>query len=82
MLLVVEVADSSLRYDRAEKVPRYGRAGVPETWLVDVEAGTLTAYTDSGPEGYAQQQVWRQGERLNASRVPDLDLAVNDLFGE
>ena len=46
VLLVVEAADSSLRYDRLEKIPRYGGAGVPETWLVDIAAGTVTAYTD------------------------------------
>ena len=49
VLLVVEAADSSLRYDRLEKIPRYGRAGVPETWLVDVTAGT--AYAGPGPGG-------------------------------
>ena len=37
VLLVVEVADSSLRYDRAEKLPRYGRAAIRETSLVEVE---------------------------------------------
>ena len=82
VLVVVEVADSSLRYDRAEKVPRYGRAGIPETWLVDVEAGTVTVYTDPGPAGYARQQVQRRGERMVASSVPDLALAVDDIFGE
>ena len=82
VLVVVEVADSSLRYDRAEKVPRYGRAGIPETWLVDVEAGMVTAYTDPGPDGYARQQVRHRGERMVASSVPDLGLAVDDIFGE
>ena len=82
VLVVVEVADSSLRYDRAEKVPRYGRAGIPETWLVDVEAGTVTAYTDPGPEGYARQQVRQRGEQMVASSVPELRLAVDDIFGE
>ncbi len=82
VLVVVEVADSSLRYDRAEKVPRYGRAGIPETWLIDVEAGTVTVYTDPGPEGYARRRVRQQGERMVASSVPDLGLAVDDLFGE
>ena len=82
VLLVVEVADSSLRYDRSEKVPRYARAGIPETWLVDVEAGTVTVHTHPGPEGYAQRHVRRRGERLTASRVPDLGLAVDDIFGE
>ena len=82
VLLVVEVADSSLRYDRAEKVPRYAKAGIPEAWLVDVEAGTVTAYTEPGPEGYARQQTRRRGEQLVASGVPDLRLSVDDLFGE
>ena len=81
VLVVVEVADSSLRYDRAEKVPRYGGAGIPETWLVEVEAGTITVYTEPGPEGYARQQVRRRGERVVASGVPDLRLAVDDIFG-
>ena len=82
VLLVVEVADSSLRYDRSEKVPRYARAGIPETWLVDVEACTVTAYTHPGPEGYAQRHVRRRGERMGASSVPKLGLAVDDVFGE
>lgn len=43
------VADSSLRYDRTQKVPRYARADVPEARLVDVEAGTVTVYTEAGP---------------------------------
>ena len=43
------MADSSLRYDRTRKVPPYyARAGVPEAWLVDVEAGTVTVYTEPG----------------------------------
>ena len=82
VLLVIEVADSSLRYDRAEKTPRYGRAGIPETWLVDIEAGTVTAYTEPGPQGYARQQVRRRGERLAAASVPNFGLAVDDVFGE
>ena len=81
VLLVIEVADSSARYDRAEKAPRYGRAGIPETWLVDVEAGAVTAYAGPGPEGYARQRVRRRGERMVAASVPDLDLAVDDVFG-
>ena len=81
VLLVVEVADSSVRYDRAEKAPRYGRAGIPETWLVDVEAGAVTVYADPGLEGYARQQVRRRGERMVSASVPNLDLAVDDVFG-
>jgi len=40
-LLVVEVSDSTLRYDRSVKVPLYGRHGIPEVWIVDLETGQL-----------------------------------------
>ncbi len=82
ILLVIEVADSSLRYDRLEKVPRYGKAGIPEAWLVDVEARTVTVYTGSGPDGYARQQVRRRGDRLAATSVPALEFLVDDVFGQ
>ena len=80
ILLVVEVADSSLRYDRTQKVPRYGKAGIPETWLVDIEAGEVTINTEPGPEGYAKQQTLSRGSRLTATRVPNLALSVDDIF--
>ena len=82
VLLVVEVADSSLRYDRLEKVPRYGRAGIPETWLVDVEARAVTVHSGPGPDGYAQQKLRKRGDRLAAASVPALGFPVADVFGE
>lgn len=41
ILLVVEIADSSLDYDRNQKFPRYAAAGIPEGWLLDLTAGIL-----------------------------------------
>lgn len=81
LLLVIEVADSSQQFDRGEKVPRYGKAGVPETWLVEVSARTVTAYTGPGPEGYARERVLRCGERITAGAVAELDFPVDDIFG-
>ncbi len=49
ILLVVEVADSSLRYDRTEKMPRYAGAGIPEAWLVDVAGGAVIVSTSPAP---------------------------------
>lgn len=80
--IVVEVADSSLRYDRLEKVPRYGSSGIPETWLADAEARTVTVYTGPGAQGYAQRHVRRRGDKLTATGVPDLGLPVDAVFGE
>lgn len=81
ILLVIEVADTSLRYDRREKTPRYGRAGIPETWIVDVDARAVTVHTGPGPDGYAQQQVRREGDELVGTSVPELRFAVADIFG-
>ena len=80
ILLVIEVADSSLRFDRAEKVPRYGRAGIPESWLVDLEAETVTAYTGPGPNGYAREQLCRRGDTIAATGVPEIGLRVDEMF--
>ncbi len=80
VLLAIEVADSSLHYDRVEKVPRYGKAGIPETWLVDVAAQTVTVYTGPGPEGYAREQVLRGGERISATAIAELGFPIDDIF--
>lgn len=80
ILLVVEVADSSLLYDRAEKMPRYAQAGIPEAWLVDVAAREVTIYSVPQPDGYAQQRVVRRGEPIVSATVAALRLPSSALF--
>ena len=82
VLLVIEVSDSSLHYDRAEKVPRYGKAGIPETWLVDLAARTVTVYTGPGATGYAGARVLQRADTIAATAAPGLCLPVADVFGE
>ncbi|WP_295392884.1 Uma2 family endonuclease [uncultured Thiodictyon sp.] len=53
VLLLIEVADSSLRYDREVKLPRYARGGIPEAWLVDLGGNRLHIYRAPGANGYA-----------------------------
>jgi Uma2 family endonuclease len=65
VLLVVEVADSSIDFDRNVKAYVYARSGVPEYWLVDLNDDTVVRY--ALPEGDAYQQV----ERLD----PDVRVA-------
>lgn len=80
ILLVVEVGDSSLRHDRAVKAPRYGKAGIPETWLVDPAAETVTVLTGPGRDGYVHRQVHRRGDAIAATAVPALTVPVEALF--
>lgn len=55
VLLVVEVAESSLRYDREIKIPLYFRYGIPEVWLVDLANNQLIMFRR--PEGGAYQEL-------------------------
>ncbi len=78
--LVIEVADSSLHTDRAEKLPLYATAGFPEVWLVDVSDRAV--FVHRGPRGEAWSQVFRVGEEGEVALLafPDVVIAVGPLF--
>lgn len=80
-LLVVEVGDTSARFDRVVKAPLYARSGVPEVWLVDVVADEVRVLRAPGPEGYTDDAVKRRGEVISPGAFPDLVLRVDDVLG-
>lgn len=81
VLLVVEVADSSLRYDRAEKLPRYARAGIPEAWLVDAAGRAVAVRTGPGAGGYARERIFRPGAAMESAAVAGLRVTVDEIVG-
>jgi len=80
VLLLVEVADSSLAYDRDVKVPLYGRCGIPEVWLVDL-TGDAVIYRQPSPLGYQSVERRRRGDTLSPEALPHIRLAVEALLG-
>ena len=82
VLLVIEVADSSLLYDQVEKAPRYAAAGIPEAWLVDVSGETVTVCTEPGPSGYTEERLLRRGEEVASATVTGFRLPVDAIFGD
>ncbi|HEY7067278.1 MAG TPA: Uma2 family endonuclease [Chloroflexota bacterium] len=80
-LLVIEVADSSERYDRQVKVPLYARSGIPEVWLVNLIAGTVTIYREPGPTGYAKVVVASGDDVLSPVAFPDFCLTAAHILG-
>jgi len=76
ILLLIEVADSTLRFDRDIKLGRYARVGIPEVWLLDVKARTLQRFRGPGPTGYGDRD---QIADLTALPVPGLDSVRLDL---
>jgi Uma2 family endonuclease len=81
VLLLVEVSDTTLRYDRERKVPLYARHGIAEVWLVDLAGQIVTAYGDPGDKGYRSARTYRRGDRLSPLAFPDRPLAVDDVLG-
>ena len=80
-LLVVEVADTSLTYDRTVKLPMYARSGVREAWLVDLSRDRVEVHQEPGPDGYRRVEVRERGGRLVPGAFPDLSFTVDQLLG-
>jgi Uma2 family endonuclease len=73
VLLVIEVADSSLDFDREVKLPLYARAGIPEFWLVNLVDDTLEFHSDPSPDGtYAHCNVLSADGLVATSLLPGI----------
>jgi Uma2 family endonuclease len=81
VLLVVEIADSSVRYDREIKAPLYARHGIPEYWLIDVPARSIEAYSEPDTEKGCYRDVRMVAEGWLAPRgFPDVVLDMRALL--
>jgi Uma2 family endonuclease len=80
ILLLVEVADSSIGFDRGTKLPLYARCGIPEAWLVDLIKGVLEVHRDPARDGYRSVQRLRQGDRIAPQAFPDFVIAVESIL--
>ena len=81
VLLVVEIAETSLDYDRRVKVPQYARALIPEVWIVDVRGGAIEQYADPGAGAYRAVRRLGRGEEIISVAVPGLRLPVEAIVG-
>jgi len=81
ILLVIEVAETSERYDRRTKAPLYARFGIPELWIVDLNRRRITRYLDPTADGYQSTRIYRRGETLSPLAFPNLMVPVVDILG-
>lgn len=81
VLLLVEVADTSLGYDRTEKADLYASAGVTEYWLADVERQRVFVHTGPTPSGYARVEIRDRGDTWTSTALPQLAVSGKDIFG-
>jgi len=79
-LLVVEVADQSLRHDRGHKIPIYAAAGIPEAWILNLRKKLLEIYRQPEDGSYRVRMVLRAGDFISPVTCPEVSLPVVDLL--
>ncbi len=81
VLLLIEVSDSTLRYDRKVKLPLYAQAGIPEVWIVDVNGQRLTRYSQPSGDSYQLVRRAKRGQVLASTTIPEFMLPFEIPFG-
>jgi Uma2 family endonuclease len=76
VLLAVEVADSSLYYDRGRKLGVYAAFGVPEVWVINANSLVTHVYRHLGAEGYGTQVDFGPAEEIGSTRVPAIRMCL------
>ena len=81
VLLAVEVADTSIDYDREVRLPLYAQAGLPEVWLIDLQESRIEVYARPQGGTYQQRVEVTANATLTSPTIPQLALAAADLLG-
>ena len=80
VFLLIEVSDSTLEADQENKLPAYGRAGVPEVWIVNLNELTVEIYREPHFAGYGSKTVLHAGDQAAPLAFPDAVLDVGELL--
>lgn len=80
VLLLIEVSDTTLAYDRRIKLPLYARHGVPEVWIVDLEGEVVEVFRSPTSAGYAETLRLQRDAALSPALVSNVDVRVSNLL--
>jgi Uma2 family endonuclease len=77
VLLLIEVSDTTLSYDRGVKLPLYARAGIREVWIVDLVGEVIERRTDPSADGYRGFEKVRRGGKIESAALSELSFSVD-----
>jgi len=80
ILLLIEVADASVIYDRNTKLPLYARSGVREVWLIDLVTNTVEVRSSPSGSGYLRTQRFGRGPTVISTELPDLRMEASEIL--
>jgi Uma2 family endonuclease len=78
--LIIEVADTSLRYDRETKAKVYAKSGIADYWLLDVIDRKLHMFREPIQEGYQSEVILSEEASVSPLQFPTLDIALQDIL--
>lgn len=81
VLIVIEVVDTSVNYDRNVKLALYARAGIPEAWLMVLPKDVIEVYSQPENGKYQKVQRLKRGKSLVSPTIPTFSCKVEDLLG-
>lgn len=80
VLIVIEVADTSVEYDRKKKLPLYARAGIPEVWLANLPEDRFEIHAQPRDGEYHSVTIVRRDESINSPTVAGLTVNVSEIL--
>ena len=80
VFLLIEISDSTLATDQTEKLPAYGRAGIAEVWIVNLNELTVEVYREPHYTGYGSKTILRAGSQAAPLAFPDAVVDVAELL--
>jgi Uma2 family endonuclease len=80
ILLIVEVSDSSFRYDSEIKIPSYAQFSIPEVWIIDVNSQSLIRHYHPVNGTYSHIETIAKLEQITLTTLPDITLNLTNLF--
>lgn len=80
ILLIIEVVDSTISYDRDVKMPLYAANGIPEMWLFDVNQKIIAGYSQPSVSGYKRMQRYEESDTLAMLTFPESIFSWEQLF--
>jgi hypothetical protein len=81
VVLLIEVADTSVAFDRQVKLPIYARVGIAEVWIVDLSAGMVEVHRDPEVTGYSRSSRLGSSDLIGPAAFPDVRFPVSDFLG-
>ncbi|MFN2545176.1 MAG: Uma2 family endonuclease [Actinomycetota bacterium] len=81
VLLLIEVSETSLAYDRGPKLSLYARSGIREVWIVDVAGRRVEVHRGAQGDAYRGVSSAGPGDDLSPEALPQLTIAVQDILG-